>query len=200
MNAASEAPRRHWLTVDEYHRMDETGILAPDARVELIDGEIIDMAPIGSRHAGIVSRLSKLFERSVGEHVLVWAQNPVRLGDHSEPEPDIALLKPREDFYTRSHPAAGDVLLLVEVSDSTLAYDRNIKAPLYARHSIVETWLVDVDAKRLVTYSNLERGRYEAEHVHGTDRADDLAALRTLKIGALPDTFLDLGELFRDID
>ena len=200
MNVALESPRKRALTVHDYHRMGEAGILPADARMELIDGEIIDMVPIGSRHASLVSRLCRTLERKVGERALVWPQNPIRLGDLSEPEPDVSLLRPREDAYARAHPTADDVLLLIEVSDSTLVYDHRVKLPLYARHGIADVWIVDVDARRLDTFSELERGRYHAERTLSPERPDELAELRELRIGRLADIAVDLGELFRDID
>jgi Uma2 family endonuclease len=136
---------RHRITVDEYYRMAEVGLFAPDARVELIEGEIIDMAPIGSRHAGIVNKLNKLLVQAVGERAVVAVQSPIRLSTRSEPQPDVALLKPRPDFYVRGHPVPADVLLVIEVSDATLRYDRTVKVPLYARHGIAEVWIADLE-------------------------------------------------------
>jgi Uma2 family endonuclease len=140
-----ELLRRHRLTVDEYYRMAQAGVLAPDARVELIDGEIVDMAPIGSRHGSAVKRLLSQFSEAVGGSAIVAVQDPVRLGDRSEPQPDLMLLAPRDDFYELAHPVAADVLLLIEVSDSTARYDSTIKLALYARHGIREVWIVDLD-------------------------------------------------------
>lgn len=140
---------RHRLTVDEYLRMGEAGILPVDARVELIDGEVVDMAPMRSRHAGVVARLTALLGRAAGDRALVWCQLPLVLGERSAPEPDLTLLKPRTDFYRNAHPGASDVLLLIEVSDTTSDYDRRIKLPLYARHGIAEVWIVDLDQRLL---------------------------------------------------
>jgi Uma2 family endonuclease len=135
---------RYRLSVVDYHRMGETGILSEDARVELINGELAEMPPIGSRHAGTVNRLSNLLTMAAQGKAVVATQNPVTLDDHSEPQPDIALLRPREDFYAASNPAPGDVLLLVEVAETSLEYDRNVKIPLYAQHEIPEVWLFDL--------------------------------------------------------
>jgi len=143
--------------------MGEVGILAPDARVELIKGEIIDMSPIGSRHAGVVARLSCLFERAVGDKAIVWAQNPVVLSDLSEPQPDIDLLKPREDFYTAGHPRPKDILLIVEVADTSFKYDRDVKIPLYAQHGIPEVWLIDVENRKFHWFIDVDTGRYRNE-------------------------------------
>jgi Uma2 family endonuclease len=123
--------------------MGETGILGPRDRVELIDGEIIDMSPIGVLHAAIVARLASHFSQRLGPIGVVWCQNPLRLDDISEPEPDIAILRPRADFYMTAHPGAADVLLVIEVADTSLAYDLGTKVPLYARHGIPEVWVID---------------------------------------------------------
>jgi Uma2 family endonuclease len=140
-----EAVSRHRFDVDAYHRMAEAGILGPKERVELIEGEIVDMAPIGSAHGGTVVGFTELVARAVAEgHVLVSVQGPLRLDRHNEPQPDLMLLRPRADRYRRSHPNAADVLLLVEVADTSLAYDRGPKLALYARHGVLEVWLVDL--------------------------------------------------------
>lgn len=150
--APTRIPRR--FTVAEYYRMAEVGILHHTERMELIDGEIVNMAPIGSRHAGCVHKISHLFRNYEGNLVIVGIQSPVQLGEHSEPEPDVALLRARSDFYTDAHPGPADVLLLVEVSDTTLNYDRNVKVPLYARSGIPEIWLVNLEEDCIEVYSN----------------------------------------------
>jgi Uma2 family endonuclease len=141
-------PRRRF-TVDEYYRMTELGILRAGERVELIEGEIIQMEAIGSRHAGCVNRLTQLFVRGVGDRGIVAIQNPVRLSDLSEPEPDVAVLKPRPDTYASAHPGPAEVLLIVEVADTTVGFDRGTKAPLYARCGVAEYWLVDINADQV---------------------------------------------------
>ena len=141
-------PSRHLISVDAFHRMGETGILGPRDRVELIDGEIIDMSPIGVLHAAIVDVLARHFGRRTGESVFVRCQNPLRLDDISEPEPDIAILRPRADFYMTAHPGASDVLLVIEVADTSLAYDLGTKVPLYARHGIPEVWVIDAATRQ----------------------------------------------------
>jgi Uma2 family endonuclease len=142
------SPTRHLISVDVFHRMGETGILGSADRVELIDGEIIDMSPIGALHAAIVDVLARHFGRRVGETVFVRCQNPLRLDDMSEPEPDITILRPRTDFYTTAHPGPADVLLVIEVADTSLAYDLGVKVPLYARHGIPEVWVIDAMTRR----------------------------------------------------
>ena len=135
-------PVRHRWTVSEFQRMGETRFLDPKARLELIDGELFEMAPIGSFHAGTVDILTGLLAYAVGKQAIVRVQNPVVLDEHNEPQPDIVLLRPHSNHYLDAHPRAEDVLLLIEVSDSTVQFDRKTKVPLYARHGVPEVWLV----------------------------------------------------------
>ncbi len=137
--------QRHRLSVADYYRMAEAGVLAQGARVELIKGEIVDMPPMRSRHAAAVGRLMRRLVVAVGERALVTCQTPLRLDERSELEPDLMVIRLRADDYSRSHPGAADVLLLIEVSDSSSRYDREIKLPMYARHGVVEVWIVDLD-------------------------------------------------------
>jgi Uma2 family endonuclease len=148
-----QRPARHRLDVDDYYRMAETGILKHDERVELIDGEIIDMTPIGSAHAGKTNRLNRLVARAAADGLaLVSVQSPLRLDAYNEPEPDLMLLRPRDDDYQASHPSAADVLLLVEISDSSLTYDRGAKLALYARAGVPEVWIVDIAGAAVEVY------------------------------------------------
>jgi Uma2 family endonuclease len=186
--AMEEGPRRHRITVDEYYRMAEVGLLAPDARVELIEGEIIDMPPIGSRHAGAMNLLNELLRRAVGGRAIVGCQNPLRLDECSEPQPDFALLVPRQDFYSARHPTASDTLLVIEVSETTLRYDRQKKMPLYARHGIPELWIVDVEGKRMEVF------RDPAGATYGERASAPPPSL--MSISLLPDVFVDLSSLF----
>ena len=151
MGAPATVPRRK-LSLTDFHRMGEAGILREDDRIELIYGELIEMAPIGSRHASYVSRLTHLLNEAVGSAAIVWTQNPVALPPDSEPQPDIALLKPSGDFYRAALPGPADVLLIIEVADTTLAYDRNVKLPLYAQYRIPEVWLFDLQTESLSIY------------------------------------------------
>ena len=160
--AEAFAERRHRISVEAFHRMGETGVLAPDARVELIDGEIFDRAPIGTHHASIVNRLTRMFVMAAGERAIVQVQGPVRMGEHSEPEPDLTLLRPRADYYREIAPGAADVLLIVEVSDSTQRYDRRVKVPLYARHGVPEVWVIDLE-NRLVHFHRRPSGEAYAD-------------------------------------
>ena len=142
------APPRRRFTREEYHRLGELGILKPDERVELIKGEVMTMAPIGSTHASTVIILIQLLTGLFRGQALVSVQNPIGLSD-SEPQPDVSLLKPRGDHYRGAHPAPDDVLLVIEVADTSLGYDMGTKAPLYAESGIRELWVVDVNASRL---------------------------------------------------
>jgi Uma2 family endonuclease len=152
MQAAQTDIQRHLLTVDDYHKMGEAGILCEDDRVELIEGELIDMAPIGSDHAGKVIQLNALLGVLLAGRALLSPQNPIRLGEYSEPQPDMTILRLRDDFYRTAHPRPEDVLLVIEVADTTVLYDRNVKIPLYARHSIPEVWLIDLQKKQVEIY------------------------------------------------
>ncbi len=134
---------RHAFSVHDYARMRESGILTEDDRVELIDGEVRTMSPIGLLHAAIVRRLVKRLIDLVGDQAIVSPQNPIQLNDYTEPQPDVAVLRPRADNYQRAHPVAADVLLIIEVSDTTAQYDRIEKLPRYAAAGIPETWIVD---------------------------------------------------------
>jgi Uma2 family endonuclease len=138
---------RRPLSTDEFHRMGEASIFAPDDKVELYEGELIQMAPIGMWHAGTVNLLAELFTQRAKGQTIVSVQNPIALPPLSEPQPDIALLKPRADYYRDKLANASDVLLIVEVSDTTLLYDRDVKIRLYARHGIAEAWLIDKQAQ-----------------------------------------------------
>lgn len=169
--------RRHKLTVAQYHRMAETGVLAPDARVELLEGVIVDMAPIGSRHAAVVKRLNALLTHAVGPRAIVSVQDPIRLGDHDEPQPDLALLRPRADYYAEAAPTAADALLVVEVAQSSAAYDREVKLPLYAQHGVPEVWLLDLDAALLHVCRAPSDGRYTAVSATATPGPTPVALL-----------------------
>lgn len=153
-------PQRRRISADEYCRMAEIGVLAPDARVELIDGEILDMPPIGTDHESVVDRLNHSFVRAVDDLAIVRVQGSVRLGSMSMPQPDITVLKPRPDFYRSRRAAESDVLLIIEVSDSTLRFDRDVKVPLYARHGVPEVWVVDLQHDLLLFFRSLVDGEY----------------------------------------
>jgi Uma2 family endonuclease len=142
----------HRFRVEDYYRLGETGILGPEDRVELIDGEVIDMTPIGSGHAGCVSFLNRKLVQALGDSAVTHVQNPLRLSEVSEPQPDLTVLRAREDDYRGTHPTPADVLLLVEVAHTSIAYDREVKVSLYARHGIPQVWLVDLSSGTLIDF------------------------------------------------
>ncbi len=182
---ANEQPlllKRHLITVDEYYLMAEAGVLGPEARVELIEGEIIDMAPQNSRHARTVNVLNQALFQAVGFLAFVTCQTPLRLSKRSEPEPDLMLLRPRADQYGDSHPSAADVLLLVEVADSSARYDRQIKLPLYARHGVPAVWIIDLDAGLLRMHSRPDGDAYLDTTATKTPGVTALPALPGLQI------------------
>lgn len=187
---ASALGRAYRLSVDDYHRMGESGILGGELRTELIDGEIIEMPPIGHPHAGTVNLLVKLLISAVGDQAVVAPQNPVYLDDHTEPLPDIALLLPRADYYRNAHAGPDDVLLLIEVADSSLAYDRDVKLPRYARAGIPEAWLVDLSGRRLWVHRQAHAARCA-----DITQPDDLAAV-AVPVAAGAKVYLDLRALF----
>ncbi len=181
-------PVTHYrFSVTDYYKMAEAGVLTEDSRVELIDGEILEMNPIGSPHSGGVGRISAMLWREFGESAVIWVQNPIRLNDYSEPEPDLALLRPRDDFFTSSHPTSSDVLLVIEVADTSFDYDRQIKAPLYARNEIPEYWLADLSQRRVLIYTDPTEGEY--------------ASIRVAQVGetvsprAFPDVEISVSEI-----
>lgn len=145
-------PLRRRFTVHEYHRMGQVGILGEDDRLELLDGQIVEMAPIGGGEQATIDRLNYLIHRRAVDAAMASIHGPVRLADDSEPQPDLMLLQRRTDFYASGHPGPGDVLLLVEVSDSSTDYDREVKVPLYARHGIGEVWLVGLESETVEVY------------------------------------------------
>jgi Uma2 family endonuclease len=155
---------RRQFTVYDYARMRETGILTEDDRVELLDGEIYVMSPIGPFHVGLVNKLNKLLTIQVGDAGIISIQNPIRLDDYSEPQPDIAILSPRDDYYTQALATPDDVLLVIEIADSSLDYDRDEKLPRYARSHIGEVWIIDVNRAVIEQYTQPAQGEYTQLH------------------------------------
>lgn len=184
---ADEIRPRHRWTVEDFHKMVDAGLLTEDSGVELIDGEVVEMAPIGSGHAGKVSRLVHLFSSLAGNRAIVSPQNPIVLGDYSEPQPDIALLRWREDFYENAHPRPQDILLLIEVSDVTARYDRQIKVPLYACHGIPEVWLIDLHCQCVEIYRHPREGHYLQADTYRTG---------SVSPQQLPEMTIDINQLF----
>jgi Uma2 family endonuclease len=180
----------HRFTAEEYHRLGETGILGEDDRVELIEGEVIDMAPIGHFHAGLASAFIRRLGYPTEGRAVPWAQNPIALGPRSEPQPDFALLRHRADSYKSRLPTAADVLLLVEIADTSLRYDREVKIPLYARHGIPEYWIVNIPGKAVEVHRDPdpEQGRY---------RETRIVAEGLLAPACFPDLALDVREFLR---
>lgn len=179
---------RHRITVHEYYRMGELGLFAPEARTELIEGEIIDVAPPGSRHASVVAYLNRLLVRAVNDSAIVLVQSPVRLSELSEPQPDLALVRPRADRYATSHPIASETLLAVEVSMTTWRFDRQVKVPLYGRHGVPEVWIVDLGKGELHFFRSPRDGDYA--DVTSTNRPT------ITPIRGLPQVSIDLTDLF----
>ena len=188
MSAVLEFPQRHAVSVQEYLRMGEAGVFASDARLELIEGEIVERAPIGSRHAGMVNTLIWLFSRAAGDRAVVAAQNPLIAGDRSVPQPDVVLLRPRADRYSRSHPTPADVLLLVEVAESTLPFDLGTKVPLYSRCGIAEAWVIDVQERVVHVFRDPSPSGYRTSFTLKGD--EKVTAL------ALPAIVVPVAELF----
>lgn len=178
---------RRRFTVAEYYRMAQAGILGEDERVELIDGEIVQMTPIGPGHMGNVNRFHTRFVLDFGDVAVISGQNPVHLDEYHEPQPDLALLHPRSDFYTSALPTPEDVFLLVEVADTSIDYDRHVKMPLYARFAIPEVWLLDLRQQAISVYRDPTPDGYRAVRV--VRRGERLAPL------AFPDRELAVDDL-----
>jgi len=151
---------KHYFTVSEYERMGATGVFAPDARVELIEGEIIEMSPIGSSHAACVDLIAEILNEELRGRAIVRAQNPIVLDDFSEPQPDFAILKSQSNRYRNAHPRPEDVLLVIEVSDTTLDLDRRVKMPLYARAGIPEALIFNLPEDQLEYFSQPQASGY----------------------------------------
>ena len=182
-----ERPRR-LFTVDEYHQMADAGIFGPEERVELIDGEIIEMSPIDPRHAGCVININRLLVTRLGDRAVVSPQNPVVIRPRSEPQPDMLVLRRREVSYSRAHPTPEDVLLAIEVANTTARFDRIVKARLYARSGIGEYWLIDVQKERVDVF-RVPHGEAYAETT-AVGRGSSIAPL------ACPEVAISVDDLF----
>lgn len=187
MQVMSIVAQQRRFAVDEYYAMAETGILSADERVELLEGVIVPMSPIGVRHAACVMRLSQLLYDGVRRRANVSVQGPLRIDERTELQPDLMLLAWRDDFYATRHPAPADVLLLIEVSDTTVTFDRVEKRRVYARAGISEVWLVNLPEQRVETYADPHRARYRRTHVARSGAA--------LAPGALPDLSLPVSQV-----
>jgi Uma2 family endonuclease len=153
------------ITVEQYYRMEEAGMFHPEQRLELINGKIIYMSPIGRKHGSCVAVLTEIFVSQFKDKVFTWVQNSIQLNNLSEPQPDLALLKRRGDFYRDRLPIPNDILLIIEVADSTISYDRNVKIPLYGSAGIIEAWLIDVNEKTLTKYTQPNPEGYQSIEV-----------------------------------
>lgn len=181
------APTKRKLTADEYERMGEAGILHEDERVELIDGELIEMPPIGDDHIGGTISLTFFFSQRLGDRAFVSVQNPIRLSDYSEPQPDIILLRPRADFYRTAKASPQDIILIVEVAQSSLDYDRLTKLPRYAAAGILEVWIVNLVDRQIEVYRDPGADGYATRtvHTHGD----------TVTPAAIPDVAIRVEEV-----
>lgn len=175
------------FTVDEYYRMCEEGIIAPEARVELIEGQIISMPAPGPPHAGTVDQLTQLLVTALAGRAIVRIQNALRLDKWNEPQPDVTLLNPRQDWYKTRQPGADDTFLVIEVSQISQTYDRDVKARLYAHFRVPEYWIIDVPATSLEVYRRPGDDGY-----HSMERFDD----GTVSPISFPDLTIQIDSLF----
>jgi Uma2 family endonuclease len=181
MDITLDHPRRHAITVAEFVRMDEAHVFGHEARLELMEGVLVEMPPIGSPHAGVVNALTALLARTAPQ-AIVSVQNALVLNERSAPQPDVALLRPRADWYYASHPTAADVLLVVEVADSTLKYDLDVKRPLYARSGVPQYWVIDIEQRILHSHLEPVERWYKVHRVYERDEPATVAALPDLAI------------------
>lgn len=179
-----QAVKRYRFSADDYERMIEVGIFAEDDRLELLEGEVVLMAPIGRRHMACVKRLNRILSRRLGDDLILSVQDPVRMTDLTEPQPDLALLRFRDDFYEGSIPAAADVLLIIEVADTSITYDRQEKAPLYARAGIPEFWLVDLNTDTITVFAQPAEGEYRTVKSHSRGETVSSATFPDLSLPA----------------
>ena len=161
-----ETVSKKLFTVDEYYRMLEVGVIHPDDRIELIEGEIVQMAPMSCKHGGCITFLNRVLNRLLNNMAIVNSQIPLHLHDYSEPEPDVCILKIRNDDYRNSHAAPEDILLVIEVSLSTLSYDLNVKVPMYANSEVIEVWVVDLDNEEVHQFTEPLDGEYQNHIIH----------------------------------
>jgi Uma2 family endonuclease len=183
------APAKHRFSVKEYYRMAETGVLRPDVRVELLDGQILDMSPIGPFHGGVTNFLNLFFTGAAKGRWVTSVQNPVRLDNHSEPQPDLLLLTPSTDFFGKRHPRPEDVFLLVEIADSSLEKDQQEKLPAYARAGIAEVWIVDLNEQTIEVYRQPNFAGYSVKTIL---REGDKASPQSF-----PDAMVDVAQLLK---
>jgi Uma2 family endonuclease len=181
---------RRAFTVDDCYRMAEAGILRPDERVELIRGDIVKMSPIGPRHAAAVDRANRAFVTCAGDQAIVRVQGTTVLDQFSAPQPDVLLLNPREDFYVKKHPGPADVLLVIEVADSSLEYDMEVKCALYAIMGIVEYWIADLRNNRVICHADPVPGKDSYSTVREFHRGDIVIPRSLSECSVLADLLL----------
>lgn len=178
---------RRLYSVDEYYKMAEVGILKSMDKLELINGEIILKNPSNPKHSSYVMRLDALFSNTFGRKIIVSVKHPLRIDQHSEPEPDIAILKYREDYYTETHPSSEDVILLIEVSDSSVNVDKTIKLPLYAKSGIQEFWIINLKSNQIEVYKNPKGDSYKTKKIYKKEKSIKLEQL---------DALIDVSKIF----
>ena len=182
---------KHRFTTEDYHRMTETGVFRPDDRVELLDGEIFDMSPIGPSHGSVTKRLNQCFHQLAQGRWIVSIRDPVHLETYSEPQPDLMLLKVTPDFYRLRYPLPADVFLLVEIAEASIEYDRQKKLPAYGRAGIREYWIVNLEEKAVEVYREPHLTGYRSRLIlHSGDKAHPLA---------FPDALVDVAELMKHL-
>ena len=181
--------QRKLFTTDEYHQMIRAGVFDEDDRLELIEGAIAEMSPISPRHAGCVNRLADLLFDRVRRRAIVAVQNPIRVGERSEPQPDLALLRPRPTYYANLHPGPEDVLLIIEVGETSAEYDRSVKMPMYSRGGIAELWLVSLDDGWIEVYREPSSAGYKSTRRAMPDES--------IAPSAFPDVSLDVSEIVK---
>jgi len=176
------------FTTKEFHRMVEVGILSESDRVELIEGEIVDMTPTGSKHAACVDRLNRLLTEKIRDEGIVRVQSPIQLSKDSESQPDLAILKPREDFYEKKHPGPEDTLLIVEVAETAQEYDSEVKIPLYGENGVQLVWLVDLEAEVLEVHS--------VPGSRGYKKVEKFGRSESVKLGSLSEKEVSVSSIF----
>ncbi len=181
-------PNKHLINVSEYYQLDRDYLFSKKKRVELIEGEIVEMTPMGSRHAAVVTRvMDRFLPLQASQKALTRIQLPICLSVYSEPEPDITLVNYQSDFYREGHPQPKNIYLIVEVSDTSIFQDRHVKLPLYAQYAISEVWLIDLNENVIETYREPFFQRYQIKKEYRTDQ--------TLSPQAFPDLTIDVNDL-----
>lgn len=174
--------KRHRLTVDQFQRMRKAGVFSPDARLELIEGQVVELPPRGSRQLSAVSRLSRVLTEAIGDRAIVCPQLPIRLDRMTELKPDLAVCTPRDDLYPSAKPIGADALLVIEIADVALDYDVRVKGPLYARHGVPEYWIFDLPARALRRFREPRSDKYTDVSAFETPDIIALPGLRNIRV------------------